>query len=177
MINNGEASQTITVKNGTYTLSFIYKKLISLATCKIKVNDTEIELTSTNYESEEYKFEVSNNSITIRIIGDTDSSCLLLNLMLNSGDVKLPYSYNNNETISDTVQIGKGIQIKATGSDTIFDAEADGIRIYSTKSNEVVTEFTSKGINTDYINTKEGIIAKVMYKDVGDQTFITRIGD
>ena len=43
--NSTSLKQSIQVTNGGYYVGFKYQKLIDLASCKIRINDEEIELT------------------------------------------------------------------------------------------------------------------------------------
>ena len=177
LLKNKRATQSISVKNGTYTVSLMYCKLISLANIKIAINGVIHDLNGIENEFNDFvsTIDVDNNTITIELISDLDNSGYIANLMINSGDIALPYSNNANETISDTVTIGKGLQIKASGSNTILDAQTDGIRIVNTKNNENSTEFTSNGAIINDIEAKSGKISKLLFKDTGTQTFITRV--
>lgn len=171
LLNNGTHLQTNQVKNGTYTLSFMYEKLIDLANVTLKINNTEYEIT----EETEITFDVTNNHITIEFTGDTDKCAYLMNLMLNEGEVAQVYSHNIDEAVSDTVKIGKGIQIQATGINTMFDAQADGIRLKNINSGATSTEFTDKGTTTNELTANKATIAKVLINDIGEQTLFTRI--
>lgn len=171
LMNNGTHKQTIQVKNGTYAFSMIFEKLISLANIVFKINDVEYELKETN----EFVFEVLDNHITIEFSADVNMCAYLINLMLNEGNVAQVYSNNANETISDTVMIGKGIQIKATGKNTEFDAQADGIRLKNINTGNTTTEFTDKGTITNELTTNKATIAKVLIVNTGTQTLLTRL--
>lgn len=171
LLNNGTHKQTIQVKNGTYTFSMLFEKLISLSNVILKINDVEYELTNETIIT----FEVTDNHITIEFVGDIDMCAYLMNLMLNEGNIPQVYSNNSNETISDTVMIGKGIQIRATGVNTELDAQADGIRIKNINTNQTTTEFTDKGTTTNELNTNKATIAKVLINDTGTQTLFTRL--
>ena len=170
-LNNGNSNQTVQVANGIYVLSGIYEKLIPTATHILKINGIEYDL----LEEFEYILDITNNSINIEILGDADESGYLMNLMLNKGNIKQEYSNNANETITDTVKIGKGIQIEATGSNSKFDAQADGIRIIDINTNQTSTEFTDKGTITKNIESDGGDIANLLIKDTGSQTWLTRL--
>lgn len=171
LLNNGSHLQTIQVKNGTYTFSMMYEKLITLANVVLKINDVDYELK----ENTSITFDVTDNHITIEFIGDVDKCAYLMNLMLNEGEEVQGFTNNANETISDTVMIGKGIQIRATGVNTELDAQADGIRIKNINTGSTTTEFTDKGTITNELTTNKATIAKVLVNDTGTQTLFTRI--
>ena len=171
LLGKGNHLQTIQVKNGIYTFSMMYEKLITLSNQLLKINDVEYELKNDTIIT----FEVTDNHITIEFVGDVDKSAYLMNLMLNDGEEKQGFTNNANETISDTVMIGKGIQIRATGVNTELDAQADGIRIKNINTNQTTTEFTDKGTITNELNTNKATIAKVLINDTGTQTLFTRL--
>ena len=171
LLNNGNHSQTVQVKNGKYTFTMMFEKLITLSTVILKINDKEYEL----QENTHITFEVTDNHITVEFIGDVDKCAYLMNLMLNEGTIAQVYSNNANETISDTVMIGKGIQIRATGKNTELDAQADGIRIKNINTGDTTTEFTDKGTITNDLTAHKATIAKVLIADTGSQTLFTRL--
>lgn len=163
--------------NGTYTVSFIYKKTNSLANISVMINGTNHALLGTlnEYISFENTFEVVNNEIDVKVLSDTDNSGYILNLMINSGDSKIPYSNNANETVTDTIKSGKGLEITATGSNSKLSAQSDGIRVIKVDTGETKTEFTDKGTITDYIESNSGSIAQIVIMDIGDQTLFNRL--
>ena len=176
LLQNGTATQTVQVKNGIYTLSCIYKKIIELANCKIIINDTEYDINEMDYTEFSQSFEVKEHSITVSIVSDTNDSAYLLNLMLNEGSVKQPYSNNANETVTDTVKIGKGLEITSSIVNTKLNADADGVRIKNVSNNEIVTEFTDKGTKTkELVVEGQSQITGLLFKDVEGQTWISRM--
>ena len=175
LLMNKTAKQTIQVQNGTFTLSFIYKKLIELATGYIKINDYIIDLTSTNYENKEYTFEITNNEINIEIYSDTDNAFYLLNLLINYGNVKQAFTLNSNEIETDTVKIGKGMTITSSGIDTMLQALSNSIAFIKVSTNQVKTEFTDKGMKTENAEIENATISKVVFKNTGRQTLISRL--
>ena len=175
LLMNKIAKQTIQVQNGTFTLSFIYKKLIELANGYVKINDYIIDLTSTNYENKEYTFEITNNEINIEIYSDTDNAFYLLNLLINYGDVKQAFTLNSNEIETDTVKIGKGMTITSSGIDTMLQALSNSIAFIKVSTNQVKTEFTDKGMKTENAEIENATISKVVFKNTGRQTLISRL--
>lgn len=160
----------VEIKNGEYYLSFAYKRVNSNAISKLKVNDIEIELTESEWTIIEKVLEVNSNTIKIEITTDISSSTLITDLMLAEGNIKTSWTQNANESFTDTVQIGKGLKIKATGSDTEFSAEADGISIKNTETGENVAEFTKYGTETQEL---------IAHKDVkvADALLIQKVGN
>lgn len=189
MLKKGTLEQEQVVSNGNYTVSFKYKKLIQLATCKVIVNDNEYELTQmtdTEWQTGSKDadgnivikpLEVTSNHINVKFTSTVDNAIEIYDLMVNAGTVKLAYSQNENEVTTDTVNISKGITITSSANDTKFKANADGIRIVD-KNNEktILTEFTDKGMSTKEMEVENGAtIVKVLVQNVGSQTWFTRI--
>ena len=177
-LQNDTLYQTQNVINGTYTLSFYYKKVNPLATCKVKINDTEYPLTETNNYTlfqtginDIAPINISSNVITISFISDAANSCEIYDIMLNIGTIKLAYSQNANETITDTVNISKGITITSSTSDVKFTANNDGIRT-KTLQNDIITEFTYKGMTTKEATIQnQAEIVGILRQKVGDQVW------
>ena len=95
--------------------------------------------------------------------------------MANKGSVKLAYSQNENETTTETVNISKGITITSTNMETIFKANANGIRIL-TLQNEIIAYFTDKGLSTkELIVENKAQVCSALISEVGDQTWFTRM--
>ena len=188
ILQNSSFSQIIEVPNGIYSISFYYRKLKDFANVKVIINDIEYDLNSTTVEifytgkknltTNEYitrPIEVSTKQIKIEFICDTVDGAEIYDLMCNKGNVKLAYSQNYNETTTDTVNISKGITITSTNMETIFKANANGIKIL-TLSETVIAYFTDKGLSTkELIVDDEAQICNVLIQEVGDQTWLTRI--
>lgn len=189
LLQSGTLKQDQEVSNGNYSVSFYYQKLIPLATATVTINGNTY-----NLDSEELKqfytgqidnetgayiitpVEVNANHITIIFETDTDNSVELYDLMGNKGEVKLAYSQNQNETVTDTVNISKGITITSSKENVKFKANADGIRTLDDR-NEVLTEFTEKGMTTNEANIKnEATIVGILRQRVEDQVWDSFIG-
>ena len=168
-------SQEQIVPNGRYTISFKYKKLIQLANVQVKINDITTELTNITDTEFETQIEVSSQHINIQFIADVDECCEIYDLMVNTGDVKLAYSQNQNETTTDTVNISKGITITSSDTDTIFKANSDGIRTLDRSGNEL-TKFTDIGMTTKKMTVEDtSQVVGILFQEVGDQTWLTRL--
>lgn len=177
LLQLGYFEQQQQVRNGTYTLSFKYRKLVELATVNVQINDRYIDLT--NIEDTEIieVGEITAQNISIKIFSDTDDSCIIYDLMLNAGSEKAEYSQHQNETTTDTVNISKGITITSSDTNTTFKANSDGIRIYNSKDLDTpVTQYTDTGMETNRIKVKdEAEIVQVLWKEVGNNTWISRL--
>lgn len=188
IVQAGSFIQEQEVPNGSYSISFYYQKLKQFATTSVIINDIEYPLNSMevkqfytgeqNSQTGEYITQpivVSSKRLKIEFKCNMDDGLKIYDLMANKGNVKLAYSQNENETTTDTVNISKGITITSTNMETIFKANADGIRIL-TLSGNVVAYFTDKGLSTkELIVENEAQIVKTLWQEVGDQTWITRI--
>lgn len=176
-------TQNQVVANGKYTLSFYYKKLNPLANCTVNINGREYALNESewtlfqtgitdaegNYIVE--PIEISNNFLSVIFRTDIDDACEIYDIMCNAGSIRLTYSQNANETITDTVNISKGITITSSESKVKFTANNDGIRT-KTLNNEIITEFTDIGMNTKKAEIKdEAIIVGILRQKVGDQVW------
>lgn len=175
VLQNGAFSQEQIVPNGNYTISFKYQLLNPFSIVKVKINDAEYSLDSEQITDFEQIINVITKNIKIEFITNMDDSAEIYDLMCNAGSVKLAYSQNENETTTDTVNISKGITITSTNMETIFKANANGIRILTLTGN-VIAYFTDKGLSTkELIVENEAQIVKTLWQEVGDQTWITRM--
>lgn len=166
------------MKNGTYNVSFAYKKLVELAGGAIGINDKrwELESTGNKFIEKDFTIEVTSNTLEFRIYSDTTDGFILTDLMCNIGSTKQTWSQNANETITDTVQIGKGIKVKSSTKNTELDADADGIRVVNTNTEETVAEFTDKGMETEemVVRTKAQI-AGMLVQQVDSQIWLSSL--
>lgn len=175
LLKNDTINQNINVSNGTYTLSFKYKKHINLANARLKINDVEFVLSNNEITDFIYTFEVTSGIVELSFTTDTDNSCTVINLMLNKGIEKLEWSFNQNETWSDTVKIGRGVRISSSGTDVQFVAYADIIGFVDRNGNYITT-FDKNGMITDEIVVKnKATIVKLLIQDINGQTTINRI--
>lgn len=187
LLKNGTFSQEQIVPNGEYTVSFYYQLVNPLATAKAKINDIEYDLDSssvkrlytgekdTNGDYITQPLNITSKQVKIEFICDIDDAVEVYDLMCNKGNAPLVYTQNENETTTDTVNISKGITITSTNMETIFKANANGIRIL-TLSNNLIAYFTDKGLSTkELIVEDEAQIVKTLWQEVGDQTWITRM--
>lgn len=175
-LNNGSAKQTQSVKNGFYTCSFNYKKLLELAVCQVKINDITYDLTETDWAEFEQAFEVKTNVIEIEFISDTDSSLYISDLMINVGKTKLSWSQNANETRTDTVTIGKGIQVNSSAKNTYHRIDADGNRTFNKTTGKVVNEATDKGTETEELVVRgQAKVSGLLIQKVSDQVWINSL--
>lgn len=175
LLKQGTLKQQINVASGTYTLSFVYKKMINLASTKLIINGNEFILSNNDFTEFKHTFNVTSSSIEIEFISDTNNACTVINLMLNKGDEAMEWSLNPNETWSDTVKIGRGVRISSSGTDVEFVALADVIG-FKNKQGEYITIFDDEGMIADSIVVKnKATVVNLLVQDINDQTVINRI--
>lgn len=176
-LQNGIAKQIVFVKNGTFTISFTYKKLINLAECKIRINGTEYVLSELNYTDFEVTLDIVDNIITFEMISDTNYSCYIIDLLLNNGNQKQPGSPNSNEIISGAVKANSsGLEITSNTKNTRLFAGADGVRIENVVNGETVAEFTDTGTETEDLLVKgKAQIAGLLIQKVGNQIWLSSL--
>lgn len=189
ILQKGNFEQDEEVGNGTYTVSFNYKKLIELANTKVIINDAEYELTElektefyTGKKNNDGEYiinplEVNTNHITIKFVSDTDNALEVWDLMVNKGSEKVVWTQNENETTTDTVNISSGITITSSkDKNTKFKADFDGVRV-TNNAGEIKTEFTDKGMTTKEATVEnEADIVGILRQRVGNQVWDSFIG-
>lgn len=174
----GTVKQIVQVKNGIYTVSFLYKKITELAKGSIRINEIKwnFESTGDQFKEKTFVIEVTSNSLEFEIYSDTDDAFILCDLMGNLGDVKQTWTQNANETITDTVQIGKGIKVRSSTKNTELKADADGVRIDNVNTNETVAEFTDKGMETEEMVVRgKAQIAGMLIQQVDSQIWLSSL--
>ena len=176
------------VPNGNYSISFYYKKLIEQSNTSVLINDIEYVLDSletkqfytgeTDNETGEYITQpiiVTSNHIKIEFKSDTNNAVEVWDLMCNKGTIKLAWSQNQNETTTETVNISKGITITSTNMETIFKANANGIKIL-TLQEATIAYFTDKGLSTnELIVNNKAQVCGTLIQEVDNQTWLTRM--
>lgn len=174
-INKGTSEQKVNVKNDIYTISFTYKKLIDLATGYVLINNERIDLSSSEWKEEVITLNIDTNNVDFKIISDTDNAFEIYDLMGTIGEEKQIWTQNPNETRTDTVTIGKGIEVKSSSKNTYARFDADGNRIFNNSTNEVVTALTDKGVETNEIDSELGKIGGILIQKMDSQTWISSL--
>lgn len=174
-LQNGQIAQTVTqLKQGTYNISFHYKKTSNVsATAKVIINNNETSLTKTEWTYYEDVIEITDGIFSILFESDSDNIFLISDLLLISGDTRQPWSQNSNEIQSDNVHIGEGITVESSTTDTYTRIDADGTRIFNKNTNNAVTTFTKEGIETDYIDSGKALIAGVLIQKINGQIWFS----
>ena len=183
IVNKGSSKQDtaitkMAIQNGQYTISFKYRKTnVALATTKVKINGEEIILDKNQWTNFTKTIEVTTNQIEIQFISDTDNALFVVDLMGNVGSEANIWTQNPNETRTDTVKIGKGIEVSSSNTDTKLKADADGVRIVqASNENNVVAEFTDKGTETKELIVKgQAQISGLLFQQVENQVWISSL--
>ena len=155
-LQNGTIKQSVSLTNKKYCCSFKYIKLSEVANAKFIINGKEYVLDGT--VDTEKKFEVvedlKTDSITIEFVCDTNDGFLVYEVMLNEGESASLFTQNTSESISDTVNIGKGIEVLASNIKNKTRIDADGLRGINTETNELTFYQTTDGIYGKELETE-----------------------
>lgn len=199
LLQDNTITQNVTLKKATYTIKFFYKKLISLSKLKVEYNgriieidDTSIKLngetlifTDGKYETESILIDtneksikttgdVSTGNMVLKITCDTDNGYEIYDLMLNFGDVFIPWSQNANESTSDTVNISKGITVSSNTTNTVATMKSDGFKVRNKTTNEEVMSATDTGgLFKDITSTGVSKLSGLIIQQIGDEIWIT----
>lgn len=174
ILPNGDILQNVSpIKNGTYNISFNYKKKLSAANVKVYINDEEYILDSENWSLFEKVIKISGNRFVIKFSSDTEDSCLISDLIFIFGENRNTWSQNSNETNTETVQIGEGIRVDSSKTNTYTRIDSDGNRTFNKSTDEVVTEQTDKGTNTNNIKVRtQAEITGLLQQKHEDQVWV-----
>ena len=155
-LQNGTIKQSVNLTNKKYCCSFKYIKLSEVANAKFIINGKEYVLDgNVDYEK---KFEIvedlKTDSITIEFNCDTNDGFLVYEPMLNEGESASLFTQNTSESISDTVNIGKGVEVLASNIKNKTRMDADGLRGINTETNELTFYQTTDGIYGKEVETE-----------------------
>ena len=155
-LQNGTIKQTVSLTNKKYCCSFKYIKLSEVANAKFIINGKEYVLDG-NVDTEK-RFEIvedlKTDSITIEFVCDTNDGFLVYEPMLNEGESASLFTQNTSESISDTVNIGKGVEVLASNIKNKTRIDADGLRGINTETNELTFYQTTDGIYGKELETE-----------------------
>ena len=155
-LQNGTIKQSVSLTNKKYCCSFKYIKLSEVANAKFIINGKEYVLDG-NVDTEK-RFEVvedlKTDSITIEFNCDTNDGFLVYETMLNEGESASLFTQNTSESISDTVNIGKGVEVLASNIKNKTRMDADGLRGINTETNELTFYQTTDGIYGKEVETE-----------------------
>jgi len=180
VVNNNTISQTINVKNGLYTLSLKYRKNTNIATGRmdLTVAGVTTQFSESNESGNGYvqQINVTTGTISLSIKGNADNIGYVYDLMLNAGSKVKSWEQNQNETTTDTVKIGKGIEVSSSSQNTTTRMDAGGFRVFSNSSGDVVMEATDKGGSfVELVSSSTSNINGSMFIKVGSQIWETGV--
>ena len=155
-LQNGTIKQSVNLTNKKYCFSFKYIKLSEVANAKFIINGNEIILDGSvdSENSIEYVIDLKTDSITIEFVCDTNDGFLVYEPMLNEGESASLFTQNTSESISDTVNIGKGVEVLASNIKNKTRIDADGLRGINTETNELTFYQTTDGIYGKELETE-----------------------
>ena len=155
-LQNGTIKQSVSLTNKKYCCSFKYIKLSEVANAKFIINGKEYTLDG-NVDTEK-RFEIVEDlkidSITIEFVCDTNDGFLIYETMLNEGESASLFTQNTSESISDTVNIGKGVEVLASNIKNKTRMDADGFRCFNTETNELTFYQTTEGLYGKEVETE-----------------------
>ena len=155
-LQNGTIKQSVSLTNKKYCCSFKYIKLSEVANAKFIINGKEYVLDG-SVDSEgsfEIVEDLKTDSITIEFVCDTNDGFLVYEPMLNEGESASLFTQNTSESISDTVNIGKGVEVLASNIKNKTRIDADGLRGINTETNELTFYQTTDGIYGKELETE-----------------------
>ena len=155
-LQNGTIKQSVNLTNKKYCCSFKYIKLSEVANAKFIINGKEYVLDgNVDYEKRfEIVEDLKTDSITIEFVCDTNDGFLVYEPMLNEGESASVFTQNTSESISDTVNIGKGVEVLASNIKNKTRIDADGLRGINTETNELTFYQTTDGIYGKELETE-----------------------
>ena len=155
-LQNGTIKQSVSLTNKKYCCSFKYIKLSEVANAKFIINGNEIILDGSidSENSIEYVIDLKTDSITIEFVCDTNDGFLVYEPMLNEGESASLFTQNTSENISDTVNIGKGVEVLASNIKNKTRMDADGFRCINTETNELTFYQTTEGLYGKEVETE-----------------------
>lgn len=154
---NGSIKQSVQLVNGEYCLSFKYEKLIEVATLKVSINGKTFDLSKVENNVEnsfKYVDNLTSDSYIVEFICNIDNGFLIYETMLNEGTDASLFTQNANETVTDTVSIGKGIEVNASNINSKTRMDADGFRGFNTNNGEITFYQTNEGLYGKKLETE-----------------------
>lgn len=148
LIQNGILKQAVTLVNGVYSLSFRYKRLSSAVTCQVRYNGKTFNLNQNSGEIHS-SGEITAGQLVLEIESNADDAFKIYDLILKHGNEgeenMMIWTQNANESISETVQISKGITAISSATDTKATMDSEGFKVRNKTTEEVVMEATKTG--------------------------------
>ena len=177
-LQKGDLAHTIiaNLKNGYYNISFNYKKLLTTATVSVTINGTAYTLDKTSWTEFEKQLTITDNKFTIKFTSSDANSCLIGDLILIIGKSKQYWSQNSNETTTDTVLIGEGIQVNSTTVNNYTRIDADGNRTFNSVTGDLAAEITKDGVYANELEVKgQARINGILVQTIEDQIWLSSL--
>lgn len=174
LLQNGTCYQEKQLANAKYTISFKYKRLINTANAYVKYNNQEIALSKENGEIIQ-TFEITTQGIKFEMTCDTNGGFEIYDLMLNYGEVAMPYTQSANEIKTTNVSISENIVVESNIDDTITSLGTRGLEGRNKSTDELVFKQTPEGSYSRQVEADSGIIAGLSIKKVGEQVWLTGV--
>ena len=179
-LNSGRIMQKVSnIKNDVYNISFRYKRLVDLATLKVKIDGTEYTLDAAKGVWTEFErtITITDSNFDITFTSDTNAACLISDLILIIGEKKQYWSQNANETNTDTVKIGEGIRVDSSKTDTYTTIDSDGNRTFNKNTNVRVAEMTRNGVYANELDVNgKAEINILLIQEIDSQSWLTGLG-
>ncbi|MCI6189966.1 MAG: phage tail protein [Clostridium sp.] len=178
-LKSGSIHQGIkNLKNGQYNISFNYKKIVELSTISVIINGEKTELAAKNiWTPFEKTITITDYNFDITFKSDTNNSCLISDLILIPGTKKQYWNQNANETNTETVKIGEGIQVESTAKNNYTRIDADGNRTFNKTTGVRTAELTDWGIYANELEVKgQAKLNVLLVQEIDNQAWITGIG-
>ena len=173
---NGTSRQNAKVDDDVYTVSFLYKKVNSSATCNAYVNNNPIALDVYNEWTKITKTITADNIVTLSFVVDTDDCLLITDVMCNYGEEAQAWSQNPEEIYTEDIKIGKGIHVENNTAGTYTDINANGNIIRDSETNNIISKITKQGTETKYLTVNDGAeIAGLSVQVVNNQIWLSSL--
>ena len=176
--STGLMQEILNLKNGTYNISFNYKKLLSASTVNVIINGTEYPLNNNNgWTRFEQEVIITDYNFSITFTSTDNDSCLIGDLLLIPGAKRQYWTQNANETNTETVKIGKGIRVDSDMKNVYTRIDADGNRTFNKTTNERVGEMTDKGLYGNELEVRgQATLNVLLVQNINNQAWLTGIG-
>lgn len=175
--STGLYQEILNLKNGYYNISFNYKRLLAASIVKVIINGIEYELEgSESWRSFEKTISITDYKFTLKFLSTDNDSYLIGDLLLVPGSQKQFWTQNANETDTETVKIGQGIEVDSSMSNTYTRIDADGNRTFNKATGERVAEMTDKGVYANELEVKgQAVINILLIQNIDNQAWLTGI--
>lgn len=170
--------QSIVVPSGTYIFSCRAKGTGTAGTFTISLNTINVPIVTTNTNWTEYAQEIvleDSNTIVIKMSSSAANLAQIADMLLLPGTLQQVWIPANGESILGGVKIGESIEITSSRSNIMQKMDHDGNRIINIETGQTVAEYTELGLETKHTKSETAEVAELIFKNMGNQTWITRI--